>query len=97
MVSAIIWDVILILQIELTREAVEKAVKVASNPLLLNIHVALALTSVLFYVAMILSGRKLLKGDKSIQGLHKKMGFTTLILRTLVFITSFFAVAHPAP
>ena len=97
MVSAIIWDVILILQIELTREAVEKAVKVTSNSMLLNIHVALALTSVLFYIAMILSGRKLLKGDQSIRGRHKKMGFTTLILRTLVFITSFFAVAHPAP
>ena len=39
---AMIWDIVLILQIELTRHAVEKAIKIDSNSVLLNIHVSLA-------------------------------------------------------
>jgi hypothetical protein len=36
----IIWDIILILQIELTRNAVAKATEAMKNPMLLNIHIA---------------------------------------------------------
>ena len=94
MLLAIVWDIILVLQIELSRGAIEKASKVTSNTNILNIHVSLAVSAVVLYVLMILTGKKVLKGNRDILGLHKKLGLLTLLMRTLTFITSFFAVAN---
>lgn len=92
MATSIIWDILLILQIELTRGAINKASKAVSNPMILNIHVSFAVLTVLFYFAMIYTGRKLVKGNNEIKPVHKKLGWTTLTLRILTFITSFWAV-----
>ena len=92
MLLAIVWDIILILQIELSRGAIEKASKVTSNPNILNIHVSLASSAVVLYVLLIMTGKKILKGNRDILGLHRKMGLLALLMRTLTFITSFFAV-----
>jgi len=94
MLTAIVWDILLILQIELNRGAVAKAAKAVSNTMILNIHVTLALLTVLFYFAMLYTGKKLLGGDNEIRPLHQKLGWTTVVLRSLTFITSFFAVSH---
>lgn len=94
MIAVIVWDIILVLQIELNRGAVEKASKAMINPLILNIHVSLAVSCVIFYCLLIYSGRKLLKGETTFRKRHKLFGWTALILRTLTLITSFFAVAH---
>lgn len=88
--TAIAWDILLVLQIELTRGAVAKAMKAPANPLILNIHVAMAITCVLLYFVMIYSGRKIMSGDRSLLKLHRLSGALTLTLRTLVFATSFF-------
>ncbi|MBC7713520.1 MAG: hypothetical protein H7177_09280 [Rhizobacter sp.] len=92
MYAVIIWDVILILQIELGRNAIAKASKAVTNPMILNIHVSFAVLSVVFYVLLLFTGRKLLKGDRSVRPRHKLFGWTALTLRTLTLITSFFAV-----
>lgn len=94
MLTGIIWDVILILQIELTRGAIKKASKAVSNPMILNIHVALALTTVLLFFFLIFSGTKLKNGNESIRGKHKLAGMTAYILRIAVFATSFWAVTE---
>jgi hypothetical protein len=94
MATAITWDILLVLQIELTRGAIGKASKALINPMILNIHVSIAVSCVLLYFAMIYTGRKVLKGDNSIRPLHKKMGITVVVLRTLVFITSFYTVTN---
>lgn len=91
--TAIVWDILLILQIEIGRGAVAKAIKVPTNPLILNIHVAMALSCVLLYIIMIYSGRKILKGDRSLLKWHRIFGPLTLLLRTLVFATSFFVAS----
>ena len=88
----IAWDLLLVLQIELTRGAVAKAMQAPVNPMILNIHVSMAITCVLLYFVMIYSGRKLLKGDKSSLKLHKFSGVVALTLRSLVFFTSFLVV-----
>ena len=88
---AILWDIILILQIEFTRSAIEKASKAISNPLMLNVHVGIALTTVILYFIMIYTGRKVLKGDNALIPKHRVLGFTTLFLRIATFITSFWA------
>jgi hypothetical protein len=92
MTAVLIWDVLLILQIELSRDAVAKAAKAAVNPMLLNIHVSFAVLSVVFYVLLVFTGRKLLAGDNKIKPRHRLFGWTAFTLRTLTLITSFFAV-----
>ncbi len=92
MASAIIWDILLVLQIQLNRSAIQKAVKVVENPMILTVHVCIAVSTVLLYFALIYTGRKLLKGESAIRPKHKLLGISTVVLRTLTFITSFFAV-----
>ena len=92
MALAMLWDVLLILQIELSRSAVLKASQAMKNALALNIHVSFAVCTVILYGMMIFTGRKLLNGDNTIRPRHKKLGWTTLTFRLLTFITSFWAV-----
>lgn len=92
MSTVIIWDILLVLQIELSRNAILKASKAISNPAILNIHILLAISTVLMYFGMLYTGRKVLKNDQNIRSIHKKMGITTYILRILTYITSYFAV-----
>ena len=91
MSTVIIWDIVLILQIELSRDAVYKAVTVNDNSNILNFHVSLAISTVLLYFAMIYTGRKFLK-DPSMRPLHGRLGRTAFALRLLTYITSFFIV-----
>lgn len=91
MSSAIVWDLLLILQIELTRNAVAKAMKVVENPTLLKIHLFFALGSVLLYIVMAVTGTKVYKGRNDLIPWHKKLGVTTLVFRALTLATSFYA------
>jgi hypothetical protein len=93
MSTAMIWDIILILQIELSRSAILKASKAMSNPMLLNIHVSIAVTTVIFYVFMVITGRKVLAGENHLLIRHRILGYTTTVLRALTFATSFLAVS----
>lgn len=93
MSAAMIWDVILILQIELSRSAILKASKALTNTTLLNIHVAIAVTTVILYGFMVYTGRALLNGRNEFRQRHKYLGYMTFSLRVLTFITSFWAVA----
>jgi len=92
MLLVIFWDIFLVLQIELTRSAIEKASSVATNSLILNIHVALAITTVILYFFMLYSGRRMLKGDLSIKPTHLRVGLITFVLRIATYITSYFVV-----
>jgi len=92
MASAIVWDILLILQIELNRSAVMKASKAMENPMLLNIHVALALSSVFGYLFLLFSGRELKIFNMRFKKHHKWVGISTYILRFLTLVTSFFVV-----
>lgn len=94
MVSVIVWDILLVLQIELNRGALAKAVGVAKNYWLLNFHVSIAVTTVIIYFALIMTGRKILAGNNEIRTNHKKLGFSALILRLITYITSFMIVNH---
>ncbi len=89
---AMIWDVLLILQIELSRSAILKASKAITNTMMLNIHVSIAVTTVILYGLMIQSGRKVLAGNTELRAKHKRLGYTTFVMRILTFITSFWAV-----
>lgn len=90
--TAIVWDILLILQIELSRSAILKASKALANPMALNIHVSIAVSTVVLYGFMIYTGRKMLKGQTQIRSKHRILGYSTLIMRALTFVTSFWAV-----
>lgn len=90
---AMIWDVLLILQIELSRSAILKASKAVTNTTLLNVHVTFAVSTVILYAFMVYTGRALLAGKNEIRQKHKILGYTTFAMRVLTFITSFWAVA----
>jgi uncharacterized membrane protein YozB (DUF420 family) len=90
MLSSIIWDLLLIAQIELSRGAIAKASKVITNPMILNIHVSLAISCVAMYCVVTFSGVKILK-NKGNRNIHKKAGAMTLILRMATYITSYWA------
>lgn len=91
MLGAILWDILLILQIELSRQAVATAMKVMDNPMMLKIHLFFAIGSVLLYTVMIYSGRRVYKGDHAFRAKHKALGLTTLVFRTMTLLTSYFA------
>lgn len=92
MSAAMIWDIILILQIELNRSAILKATKAMTNTLILNIHISIAVSVVILYGFMIYTGRQLLSGNEKIRPFHQLLGWSTLIMRILTFVTSFWAV-----
>jgi hypothetical protein len=91
--AAIVWDVLLILQIELNRSAILKASKAMTNSSALNIHVTIAVSTVVLYGFMIHSGRKILANQIEFKKRHRMLGWTTLTMRILTFLTSFWAVA----
>lgn len=92
--TVIAWDILLVLQIELTRSAIEKASHAMTNSALLNFHVTIAVLTVVLYFAMLWSGRKMLKNEFGVRKLHKFMGISTVILRTMVYVTSYMVVTN---
>ena len=94
MPTAVIWDILLILQIELNRSAIVKATEAMmelGSKLMLNIHVSIAVTTVVLYFVQIYLGRKTLSGKRpELLDRHKLLGYLTITMRILTFITSFF-------
>jgi hypothetical protein len=88
MKTAIIWDLLLVVQIELTRSAINTASKAMTNPWLLNFHISIAVSTVLLYFVMFYTGTKLANGHEPIRKYHKILGVITLTLRVSTLITS---------
>lgn len=92
MTTAVIWDVLLILQIELSRGAIDQAMEVQKQSQILSVHILLAVSTVLLYFALIFTGRKILKGQGKLMAKHRLMGRAAFILRILTYITSFWVL-----
>lgn len=92
--AAVLWDILLILQIEFNRGAVVKAVDSMTSlgdKVMLNIHVSIAITTVILYFVQIYLGRAYLKKHDITQiARHRVLGYVTITMRILTFITSFF-------
>ena len=89
---AIIWDLLLVAQIELSRGAIATASNALANPKMLNIHVSLAITSVVLYAIVWRTGSKIAKGHESYRPMHKILGALTLTCRIATLITSYLIV-----
>ena len=88
MKTVIGWDLLLVAQIEFNRSAILTASKAFQNPMILNIHISLAISTVLLYGLIFYTGRKLNSGDESIRKIHKPLGIITLTVRVATLITS---------
>lgn len=95
MIAAMIWDLILILQIELTRSAIAKAASVLDKPhqMLFYIHLFFAISTVLLYPLAAYSGQQLIKNNSSLSAKHKNIGRVILFFRISTLFTSYFVVA----
>lgn len=92
MKTAILWDLLLVAQIEINRGAIGKAGKALTNPFILNIHVSLAVSTVLLYGIVYYTGTQLKNGNEGIRKSHKLLGLLTLTTRVLTLITSYLVV-----
>lgn len=88
MKTVIIWDLLLVAQIELTRGAINTASKAMTNPVILNIHISLAVSTVLLYVLIGITGTKIKNGNEGLRKVHKGVGIITLTTRIATLITS---------
>jgi uncharacterized membrane protein YozB (DUF420 family) len=90
MLGAFAIDLLLTVYIELTRAAVEK-VALHGRPILW-IHAAISLAVLGSYVAMFFLGRPMLQGRYDTRMMHKYLGISFVVLRSLNYATSFFVV-----
>lgn len=88
MKAAIIWDLLLVAQIEINRSAIDKASKIVSNPTILNIHVSLAVSTVLLYGFVWYFGQKLHNGEEKVRKWHRLSAGLALTTRLSTLITS---------
>ncbi|MDA8792435.1 hypothetical protein N9N67_04270 [Bacteriovoracaceae bacterium] len=89
MTTTVIWDVLLILQIELTRSAINTAAKFSVNPMVMKIHLVCAISTAVLLFVSAFSGRKIYKNKQPLSSFHRNVGRLTLFLRILTLITSF--------
>jgi len=87
MVAAFSSDLLLVLYIEFTRHAVEKVVS-RVRPLIW-FHAAVSLAVLGCYVTMIVLGRPMLAGRYETRALHRAVGITFVVLRSLNYVTSY--------
>jgi hypothetical protein len=76
----------LLIYIEATRHAVEKVVHHVAP--MVYFHVAISVGVLLNYVAMIVLGRRVLKGSRASRGTHRNLGITFVVLRSLNYVTA---------
>lgn len=89
MATAFALDVLLVLIVELTRHAIEKAIGHTDASPLLIVHITASLLTLVFYVVLTTSGIKLNKGDESRRESHRKYAYVFLVARVTNFVTSF--------
>lgn len=86
--TAIAGDLFLVIYLEFTRGAVETALKFDLK-VLQQIHIGFSLAATLLYVPLLYWGFKLLKGERRVIPLHRKVAKVALTFRTLGFLFMF--------
>lgn len=95
MLTALCIDFALVVEVELFRHVLGTLEKIPGNSLSTNIHILVATATALFYIGMVYTGIRLWKGQGHLRKTHRRMGWTTFVLRILTLITSFMASSQP--
>ena len=88
MLTGISLDIILVLYLELSRNAVDTALSFKLEPIA-QAHIAVSTLALILYFPLLYLGYKLSKGEQTKRQIHKKLGITAYSLRTLGFIFMF--------
>ncbi len=86
--TAIFGDLALVIYLELTRGAVETALKFELK-ILQQSHIAVSSLAMLLYFPLLYLGYQLLNGKAQYRSLHRKIALSTLCFRTLGFLFMF--------
>lgn len=90
---AFVMDIALVLYIEWTRHAIEtfaESVAVPMDKTLLLFHIGVSLVTILLYVALIVSGIRLFRGDAAVRTWHRGLAGAFILFRLTNYATSFF-------
>lgn len=90
MCAGIFTDILLVLYLQLTRGAIQKALEF-SLEILKQLHIGVSTMALLLYFPILYLGYKLSQNptDLKLRKLHKRFAIPALILRTLGFIFMF--------
>lgn len=88
--SAFVIDVALVLYLEFTRGAIDKAMN-PSGPLLI-FHIAVSVVAMLLYLVQFYLGYRFIKGRSGSIKMHRYCGITFVLCRVTNFVTSFMVV-----
>jgi uncharacterized membrane protein YozB (DUF420 family) len=92
MKAAFVVDISLVLYLELTRGAINRASQLASQ--LLTFHVSVAVLTILLNVVLLWSGWRILQGEDQRQGFHRKLALFFVLARITTFLTAFLIPAR---
>jgi hypothetical protein len=87
MVSCFIADVLMVLIIELTRNAIAQAVETTSG--LMRFHIAVSIAAIVLWIPQILTGRQILRGKPYLRR-HRFQAWAFLLFRSTNVATAFF-------
>lgn len=90
MTVAFCLDILMVLIIELSRNAIEQAVGPTSD--LMKFHVAVSVLALVFWVLQIVTGRQILRGQPK-RPRHRIQAWTFLLLRGANLVTAFMVSA----
>ena len=87
MVAAFVLDLGLVLYLELTRGAIDRASQLASQ--ILTIHVGFAVATLVFNVALLVTGYRIYSGKSAGLTTHRRLAWVFMICRIATFLTAF--------
>lgn len=86
--SGITGDIALVLYLEITKSAVESALKF-DRSFLQQAHIAASTVALVLYFVVLYLGFRLLRGDLSVRQRHVRIATTALCFRSLGFVLMF--------
>lgn len=92
MAAAFVIDLGLVLYLELTRGAIDRAAGLASP--VLSVHVGFAVTTLVLNIALVASGVALWRGAGGWRGWHRRLAGVFVVTRLATFLTAFFIPAR---
>lgn len=96
MITCFLVDLALVLYLEFTRGAIKEAADRVMEPMML-IHIIVATLSIGLYVALLITGTKVLRGaPEKLQRIHKRFAITFLVNRVAVLATAIMVSTPPA-
>ncbi|MEM9400014.1 MAG: hypothetical protein AAF984_07370 [Verrucomicrobiota bacterium] len=87
MISAFVVDVLLVLYIEITRQAVDQAITTLS--FLLRFHITASVLTLVAYIVQFVLGFALINTGKNLRMAHITVGISFVVLRLTNYITSY--------